>query len=178
MFKKTITFTDFNGDTQTKDFYFHLSKAELAAMGAGGDAMMSRIQRIIDAKDGLAILEEYRNLIRLACGVRSEDGQRFIKTPETQSDLLDSPAFDELLMELFTTTTAATEFIEQLVPKKMLKEMTATAEKAIDPFVETDRRTHSSDDNRPAWLKEGRTPTHADLVKMTPEQLREVFPTK
>jgi hypothetical protein len=168
MFKKTITFTDFNGDTQTKDFYFHLSKAELAAMGAGGDAMMSRLQRIIDAKDGLAILEEYRKLIRLACGVRSEDGQRFIKTPDTQSDLLDSPAFDELLMELFTTTTAATEFINQLVPQKMLKEMMTAAEKSSGDET-------PQEDTRPDWIKEGRTPTHAELRDATPDQIQLAF---
>ena len=32
MFKKTITYTDFNGNERTEDFYFHLSKAELAEM--------------------------------------------------------------------------------------------------------------------------------------------------
>ena len=32
MLKKTIKYTDYNGEEQTEDFYFNLSKAELTEM--------------------------------------------------------------------------------------------------------------------------------------------------
>ena len=32
MLKKTITYTDFDDNERTEDFYFHLSKAEIAEM--------------------------------------------------------------------------------------------------------------------------------------------------
>ena len=32
MLKKTITYTDYNGSQRTEDFYFNLSKAEIAEM--------------------------------------------------------------------------------------------------------------------------------------------------
>lgn len=171
MFKKTITFEDFNGVKQTQDFYFHLSKGELVAMAAN-DSIQKRLKRITEAQDGGAILEEFRQLIRLAVGVRSEDGARFIKDDLAKSQLLDSPAFDEMLMELATNTNASVEFVQQLIPEKLQREMadqlkidtTATP----DPFAQTT-------DNRPAYQKEHRKPTTHELHAMTKEQLTEAF---
>lgn len=175
MFKKTITFEDFNGIKQTQDFYFHLSKADLLAMATDGNAMMARIQGIIDAKDGKAILSELRDFIELAAGLRSEDGSRFIKTSEAKSVLMDSPAFDELLMELATNTDASVEFVQQLIPQKMQDELKAQLEKNVksdqavpDPFKE-------QEDLRPAWMKEHRHPTKEELLGMSAEELKLAF---
>lgn len=175
MFKKTITYTDFNDEQQTQDFYFHMSKAELLALTADADSMMARIQRIIAAKDGKSILQEFRALIRMACGVRSDDGARFIKTPEAQGVLMDSPAYDELLMELCTNADASAEFVRQLIPEKMQEEMrkqmgAQQGSEIPDPF-----KTYEPTDIRPAWLKEDRNPTDQELMNMSNEELRLAF---
>lgn len=176
MFKKTITFKNFNDEEVTQDFYFHLSKAELLAMAADGNAMVERINRIIATKDGHAILKEFRELIKEAAGIRSEDGSRFIKTDEAKSELMDSPAFDELLMELATNADASAAFVRQLIPEKMQKEMqeqlakqTFTAE-APDPF-----KSYEPTDLRPTWLKEDRNPTDQELKSMSKEELMLAF---
>jgi hypothetical protein len=177
VFKKVIKFEDFNGNEQTQEFYFHLSKAELLAMAADGNAMMARIQRIIDSKDGRAILNEFRELIKEAAGVRSEDGSRFIKTPEAKSVLMDSPAFDELLMELATDAEASAKFVRQLIPQKMQDEMHKKLREGApnqqptpgpDPFAETE-------DPRPAWMKEHRNPTQQELMNMGLDEMRLAF---
>jgi hypothetical protein len=176
MFKKTIKFKDFNGVEQEKDFYFHLSKADLAALSTQGKTLQDRMREIEQTNDGMAALEQFRWLIKIACGIRSSDGARFIKTPEAQSELLDSPAFDELLMELITGDQGA-QFINQLIPTDMLKEMTEQAEKATkgnqapDPFKEPE-------DSRPAYQKEHRQPTSAELQKMNQQELREAWAWK
>lgn len=170
MFKKTVTFTDFNGVQQNQAFYFHLSKAELLGMAADGKVMMERIQRIIDTNDGRAILAEFRDIIKEAAGVRSEDGSRFIKTDEAKSVLMDSPAFDELLMELATDADASAEFVRQLIPQSMQDEMLKKLKKDAgpDPFVE-------KEDARPAWMKEHRNPTDEELKNMSREELQQAF---
>lgn len=168
MFKKTVKFEDFNGVEQTRDFYFHLSKADLLAMATSADDMQARLKRIIDAQDGGAILNELRELIKLAVGVRSEDGQRFIKDAEAQSTLLDSPAYDELLMELGTNTDACIEFVQQLIPEKMQKEMQEQlkkGQKEPDPFVDP------GEDKRPAYQKEHRLPTDVEMRGMSREEI-------
>lgn len=184
MFSKTITYEDFNGEQTTKVFYFHMSKAELLEMAASGNEMMARIQRIIDSKDGKGILEEFRVLVESACGIKSEDGQRFIKSPEAKSQLLDSPAFDELLMELCTEADASAEFVRQLIPAKMQKEMRDQLAKNANPSVAEvmavqkanlgDRNTFA-EDLRPVWMKEDRNPTQQELMNMSPAELRLAF---
>lgn len=175
MFKKSITFEDLNGESQTQDFYFHMSKAELLALAADGNAMMTRIERMTKTSDSKAILGEFRDLIAMACGIRSEDGARFVKTPDAQSILMDSPAFDELLMELCTDADAAADFVRQLVPEKMQKEMqdrlkNVKTSDVPDPFAQP-----ANDDPRPVWMKEERNPTQQELRDMSADELRLAF---
>jgi hypothetical protein len=167
MFKKTITFEDFNGNKQTEDFYFHISKAEFLALSANGDEMKTRIERITKAMDGMAIINELRAIIKLACGVRSEDGSRFIKDTEAQSTLLDSPAFDELLMELATDSAVCSDFIQKLVPEKMQKEMLEQLQKQQKSAA----ATYEDGSSKPAYVQENRQPTQAELMTMSRDEL-------
>ena len=170
MFKKTIKFKSFDGEDREKDFYFHLSNSELALLSAGADDMKARVERIMKAKDNLAILHELRNLVSLACGIRSEDGERFIKTPEAQSELLDSPAFDALLFELFVGKNAV-EFFSKLVPESQQKQIKELVEQqTADPFKEPDM-----EDRRPAYQKENRRPTQTELQRMNTTEMQEAF---
>lgn len=170
MFKKTLKFVDFNDQEQTKDFYFHISKAEVMALSAEGKAsMQERIKRITAAQDGLAILNEFREIIKLSVGVRSEDGSRFIKDADAQSQLLDSPALDVLLMELVTTDNGAVEFVQQLIPEKMQKEILEAAQKNGTPTVS------AQDTPEPLYQKENRRPTDSELRNMSQPELMEAF---
>ena len=45
MFKKTITYNDFNGVERTEDFYFHLTKAELIKLEFSESGGLTHIQR-------------------------------------------------------------------------------------------------------------------------------------
>lgn len=174
MFKKTIEFEDFNGDRRSQDFYFHMSKAELLELAADGNAMLARIQRIIESKDGKAILKEFREIIWHSVGVRSEDGARFVKDNEAKRQLFESPAYDELLLELCTDAEASSQFVTQLIPDKMQKEMQAQLAKqgavVADPFKQP-----AEDDPRPVWMREERNPTQAELMGMNAEELRLAF---
>lgn len=179
MFKKTINYRDFNGEDRSADFYFHMSKSELLDLAANGNVMMERLKRIIAANDGKAILKEFRELIWMSVGVRSEDGQRFIKDSAAKGQLFESPAYDELLMELCTKAEAGAEFVKQLIPEKMQKEMQEQlkaqqkegVETVPDPFKQP-----AEDDPRPQWMKEERNPTDQELRDMNNiDELRLAF---
>lgn len=172
MFKKTIKFQNFNGDEVERDFYFHLSKAELLEMAAT-DELSKRLQKIIEDKNGKEVIEEFRQIIAMSCGVRSEDGERFIKSPEAQSMLLDSPAYDVLLMELCTEANAAVDFVNLLIPQKMRDEMKKQVEKAG-----TSGDAPPREDTRPAWLREQRAPTPEELQSASREELQLAFKMK
>ena len=64
MIKKTMTYTDYDGNQRTEDFYFNLTKAEVAEMEmstAGGLDKM--INRIIAEQDGKRIIELFKDLV-------------------------------------------------------------------------------------------------------------------
>lgn len=172
MFKKTITYTDFNGDDRTADFYFHLSKADLIRLASSG-GLEEYIKRIIAEKDNEKIFAEFEKIIRLSVGVRSADGQTFRKDEEAQAQLLFSPAYDELMVELVTNAKAAGDFIAKLLPPDMQKQLMKELQKQTDapnPFPSID-----PNDTRPAWQKENRPPTDAELLAMDDDQLRAVI---
>lgn len=173
MFKKTIRFIDFNDQQQEKDFYFHMSKSDLLRMAANG-TMEERIKRIIATNDQEQILKEFEDLIRLSVGERSEDGQTFDKSSDAQARLMFSPAYDELLLELCTDATAATDFVQNLLPEKMQKEMADQLKRMSEQQGAADPFEHK-EDARPRWMREHRQPTPAELSAMSQEELRQAW---
>lgn len=120
MFKKKITYTDYNGQERTEDFYFNLSRSELIMLESttpGGYAAM--LQRIIDSKDQRQLMNEFTNLIKMSYGVKSDDGKHFIKNEEVVNDFLNSAAFDQMFLEFFTEENAASDFANGVLPSSV-----------------------------------------------------------
>ena len=121
MFKKKITYVDYNDQERTEDFYFNLSRSELIMLETttpGGYAAM--LQRIVDSNDQRQLMEEFTNLIKMSYGVKSEDGKHFIKNEEVVNDFLNSAAFDQMFLEFFTDENAASDFANGVIPKKLM----------------------------------------------------------
>ena len=119
MLKKTMTFTDYNGNERTEDFYFNLSKAELSEMElstTGGLGQM--IQDVVSAQDTPRIISIFKDLILKSYGVKSADGRRFIKSKELSMEFAQTEAYSDLFMLLATDEAAATEFVNGIVPKE------------------------------------------------------------
>ena len=128
MIKKTITYSDYNGNERTEDFYFNLTKAEIMEMEMsikGGLAEM--IKRVVDAQDAPEIIKIFKELIMKAYGVKSPDGKRFMKSPEILAEFVETEAFSELFMELATDADAASKFVNGVVPANMANQVEAKA---------------------------------------------------
>lgn len=122
MVKKTLTFTDFNGDKVTKDFYFNINKMEFRDLDkkipGGIQLMLDQVQsernldRFVDLLSSL-ILESYGENV---------DG-RFVKTDKYGRRLSDyfaiSEAWDILFMNLFNSPEELVEFLSGIIPKDM-----------------------------------------------------------
>lgn len=118
MLKKTITYTDYNGNERTEDFYFNLTKAEAMEMEmstAGG--LETYVKRITDAQDAPAIIKVFKELILKAYGEKSLDGKRFEKSREISNAFAQTEAYSELFMELATNADAASKFVNGIMPK-------------------------------------------------------------
>lgn len=118
MIKWPITYTDYNGDTQTEDFYFNLNKAEVMEMNLEANGAYGEyLQRVVDQRDGKKIAHEFKRLILKSYGEKSPDGRRFIKSEEAARAFEQTEAFSELYMQLATEEDAASKFIEGVLPK-------------------------------------------------------------
>lgn len=117
MFKKTINYTDFDGNERTEDFYFNLSKAELTEMELSSDGGMEKlINKIIAEQDNKRIIAIFKDLILRSYGEKSLDGKRFIKTQELRDSFEQTEAYSELFMELATDADAAAAFVNGILP--------------------------------------------------------------
>ena len=124
MLKKTIEFTDYNGEKRKEDFYFNLSKAELMEMElgtSGGFAEM--LQKLVDTQDIPEIRKIFKKVIMKAYGVKSPDGKRFIKSDELSKEFTETEAYSELFMELLSDTDAATAFVNGIIPADAAKQL-------------------------------------------------------
>jgi hypothetical protein len=127
--KKTITFTDLDGEKFTEDFYFNLSKAELAEIEIsvpGG--MQAQFQLVMALEDTKAVLDIFKELIAKAYGKRSDDNRSFIKSEEISQGFMYSDAYSELFMELLTDSNKALEFITGIMPADMSADFPKTVE--------------------------------------------------
>ena len=131
MFKKTITYTNYNGEQVTEDFYFNLSKAEIINMQlseAGG--FTGRIEKAIKAKDVPAVIAIFNDLIIKSYGEKSNDGKRFIKSKEISDAFMQTEAYSVLYEELITNDKAAQDFINNVCPP-----LTAEQKKAAEEEI-------------------------------------------
>lgn len=175
MIKKEIHYEDFNEQQQVEEAYFHLSKSELIEMevGAEGGSLGTLLENLVKSGNQGAAVVQFREFIVRSYGVRSPDGSRFNKDPELTKKFVESPAFDALFAELATSEAAATEFVMGIVPKDLKQQVLSQAVDARP--VETVQGTVSDE---PAWVREDRDPTPAELKHMTQPQLMAAFQRK
>lgn len=119
-----MTYVDFDGNERTEDFYFNLMKSEILEMELGvSGGLTGLIQRIIQAKDVPAIVAEVKKFILAAYGKKSPDGKRFIKSKEITEEFTQTEAYSKLFVELASDADAVAEFINQVVPEDVAKQM-------------------------------------------------------
>lgn len=123
MVVKKIKYVDYKGVEREEEFYFNLSKAEVAEMElshAGG--LSEKIKRIVATQDGAEIIALFKDLIIRSYGVISDDGKRFIKNDKLREEFAQTEAYSELFMELAGDADAASAFVNGIIPQVALEE--------------------------------------------------------
>lgn len=129
MLKKSITYTDFNGNEVTKEYRFHLTKADLMEMEFSTEGgMQNKINRIIEKEDVRGLAELIKTIILKSYGEISDDGETFIKKKNGYplcEAFQDTEAFSELYFELNTNEDSLVNFINGVIPASLRQEMDA-----------------------------------------------------
>lgn len=117
MIKKTITYTDYDGNTRKEDFYFNLSKAELAEMNYGATGGMQKVlERMTQEQDMRRLLELVKEIVLKSYGQKSMDGKRFIKSEQLREEFSQTEAYSNLYVELLEDGDAAAAFFKGILP--------------------------------------------------------------
>lgn len=120
MYKRTITYTDYFGQERKEDVYFNLNYSELTKLQLSTQrGYVNMLQDLIDKNDGPTIMKTFDNIIRMAYGEKSDDGRRFIKSPELSEAFTQTPMYDQLYMELCTDAKAAADFVNGIIPQDL-----------------------------------------------------------
>lgn len=131
MFVKEISYTDYNGNQKSKKYYFNLTKSELTEMDlttVGG--MRSFIDRITNSQDQAELIKLFKELILKAYGVKSDDGEKFMKGGDITTSFEQSMAYDAYFMELATNEKAAIEFVNGIMPRDLVEAANRENDKA------------------------------------------------
>ena len=126
MYKIREKYEDYDGNERVKEFYFNLTKAEITDMELTTEGGMSAmLNRIIAAKDTSKLIAVFKDLILRSYGQKSPDGRRFIKSDELTKEFTETPAYSQIYLRLATDDKAATEFVNNVIPKDLQKEVKA-----------------------------------------------------
>lgn len=125
MFKHTIKYTDFNGNTREQEVAFNLSAMELISLQRdtpGGYAEL--LMNVANSGNGLKMWGVFEDLVKRAYGERSDDGTKFIKVAPDGHKLVDdfvqSAAYEAFMINLITDAELGANFIDRLIPQETI----------------------------------------------------------
>lgn len=143
MVKKSIKYTDFNGNEQVDECYFNLSQSELTQLEVSEKGGFENyISKMIAEQDNKKIYALFKEIVLMSYGEKSFDGKSFIKKKMIDGQLVNlrnqfeqTMAFDTLMMELISGgEKTVAEFINKLIPNELQEEIAKqTAEGKIKP---------------------------------------------
>lgn len=137
MFQKAITYEDYNGVKKTKNFYFNLTRSEIAKMHLMTEGGLDQmIKKMIESGSNKEIFTYFENFVLSCYGEKSADGEEFIKNEEIREKFRNHPAYDVLFMEFIEGgDKAMSDFINAVVPRDMQDAMKKSDPEALNKLV-------------------------------------------
>lgn len=137
MLIKAITYTNYNGEKKTKNFYFNLTKSEISRMefmSDGGLAM--KFKKMFETQDKKELFAYFEEFILDCYGEKSEDGELFIKNDDVREKFRNHPAYDVLIMEFLTGgEKAMADFVNAVIPSDLQDNMKNTDPEVFNKLV-------------------------------------------
>lgn len=126
MINKTVDFDGYDGKKYSEEYYFHMSKADLAEMKlyleeTGLDDYFRKITASSKASE---VLPHFKDIIRKSIGRMSEDGKRFLQVGVWE-EFIQTPAYSAFFMWLLENPSDAAKFFTGILPEDLGKEVAA-----------------------------------------------------
>ena len=137
MLVKAIPYEDYNGNKKTKNFYFNLTRSEIAKMHLYEDGGLDqKIKKMVESGSNREVFKYFEDFVLSCYGEKSADGEEFIKNEEIREKFRNHPAYDVLFMEFIEGgDTAMSTFINSVVPTDMAEQMKKADPEALNKLV-------------------------------------------
>lgn len=121
MLVKSITYKDLDDNQVTEDFYFRLSKSEVAEWltATGGYTLDNVLKRLGQTHNMKEAMDIYKDIIRRSYGIRGANGKSFEKSEQAWLDFYQSDAYSELFMEFIQDVNKFVDFINAVIPPEL-----------------------------------------------------------
>lgn len=117
MFKKTIKYTDDDGNERKEDHYFNLTKAEMIEYDSEfPEGVIEHLTRLVNLQDKGKLIKAFKDLILRSYGEKLDNG-RFIKSQEIRDAFMATEAYSELFLEVVSSEENMANFVNAIVPK-------------------------------------------------------------
>lgn len=143
MFKKIITYKDFNDRVQQEPIFLNISKTELTSLELDAEGGFANyILKMIECrndKNDKELARLVKRLLLMSYGEISEDGKKFRKSSEISEDFEQSALFDKYYIDLLTDDKQLIEFLKGIMPA-----LTAEQQKQVDAEVSEFMKDHTN----------------------------------
>lgn len=124
MWKFTAEYEDWNGNSKRRELFFNMTMTEMISLqNSVPGGIETYYKRIMEEQDNVSLYARFEDLVKLAYGVKSDDGERFMKNEEIYNNFKESAAYDVFMQYLMTTEDGAAKFIEGITPAKIRQKM-------------------------------------------------------
>lgn len=124
MYTKTVEYENYNGEKVKKKLYFSLNKAELLEMEMRTEGGYENyLKRLINSRDNNELTTIFKELILKSYGIKSDDGERFIKSQKLRDEFEQSAAYEEFFVDLCLHPDSQTAFVNGIIPAALFAEV-------------------------------------------------------
>lgn len=146
MYTRTFECEGFDGKPFKVTFDFFLSKSDVAKINLGSfvglDVLM---QRLFDSKNGEEIVNILDKVIMTSVGRISADKKKFIRNQEIRDEFTQTPAYDQLFMELSSDMEKLNLFFMSVLPQDVAAKIAEKkAEEEAEKEAEADADASST----------------------------------
>lgn len=136
MFKKTVNYTDYEGQPASTVCYFHLNKfewLELETYTKGG--LIENLQHALESNNAKKTIDLLKKIILRAYGEKNPETGAFEKDDDRAIRFSKTEVFSELFYELAYNEEKSKEFFLGLIPPEVREKALAQLEAGkISPF--------------------------------------------
>lgn len=119
MYTINVDYEDFDGVKKSKTLYFNMSKSDLVKASLNeNNRLEEKLMAMAKARDTKAMGKLFEDIVGMAYGIKSDDGESFYKDEKIRYEFEHSAVYDALFMKLLEDTNSALAFIKGIIPKQ------------------------------------------------------------